>query len=238
MNISEKVSQKIKKYKPGDVISFKDFEFLKSENAVALALSRLVKKGVINKLARGYYYKPKKTKWGVLKPNENDVLKSLIKNKNSKLYVSGLNAVNRLGLTTQVPSVIQIYGDSAWRSKNFGRIRVEFHPSKERLGFVDTEYLQILDALKMIKQIPDAEVNHSYKSLFQIINGLENKKIQRLTDLSFDKKPVVRALLGSMLETKFPDLAERLKSSLNNLTTYKLGLNSETVPNRDKWKIR
>ena len=83
LSINEKVVLKIKRILEGEIFTYKDFSFLENENAVALALSRLVKKGLIKRIAKGMYYKPKVSKYGVLKPNENEILKKILKKKKS-----------------------------------------------------------------------------------------------------------------------------------------------------------
>ena len=81
-------------------------------------------------------------------------------------------------------------------------------------------------------------MNDSYRKLKYQIEKLSNSKIKRLYELSIDSKPLVRALLGSMLEDNYAEISINIKRTLNNLTTFKVGLNVVTVPNRDKWKIR
>ena len=238
LSINEKVVLKIKRILEGEIFTYKDFSFLENENAVALALSRLVKKGLIKRIAKGMYYKPKVSKYGVLKPNENEILKKILKKKAQGYYVSGISSFNKLGLTTQVPSTIEIFGKTSSRERKIGNVKIRYVNINKNNRSEDFEYLQILDSLRLIKKIPDSNVNDSYRKLKYQIEKLSNSKIKRLYELSIDSKPLVRALLGSMLEDNYAEISINIKRTLNNLTTFKVGLDVATVPNRDKWKIR
>lgn len=238
MSINEKVASKIKRIPEGEVFTSQDFSFIENENAVALALSRLVKKEVIKRLAKGMYYKPKSSKYGVLKPTENEILKKILKKKNEGYYISGISSFNKLGLTTQVPSTIEIFGDTTSRERKIGNVRIRYVNINDKGKPGDAEYLQILDSLRLIKKIPDSNVNDSYRTLKYRIGKLDEVKINKLYELSIDKKPIVRALLGSMIEDNFSNISNRIKKTLNNLTTFKIGLTIDAVPNRDYWKIR
>ena len=63
-------------------------------------------------------------------------------------------------------------------------------------------------------------------------------EIKRLFYFSKNRKPRVRALVGSILEKKFPEMALTLLKTLNSLTTYKLGIDEAIIPDMKKWKIK
>lgn len=70
------------------------------------ALERMCAKGELDKIAKGIYYKPKKTKYGVIPPSDQDIVDTFINNNQGT--VVGYSIYNELGLTTQVPKKIEV----------------------------------------------------------------------------------------------------------------------------------
>ena len=237
MNVTKAVARKVEGKREGEVITYDEFAYLKNFNAVALALGRLNKSGYIARLSKGVYYKPKITAYGPLKPNENEILKNVLLKKN-KGYISGAVAFNKLGLTTQVPNTIEIRGSNSSRLAKIGKLRIKYRKSDIEFKSEDVNLLQLLDSLQDIKKIPDAVVSDIYIGIKEKILLLPSEKIKRLVQLSKDRKPQVRALVGSILDEKNPDFALSLFKSLNSLSVYKIGLSESIVPNKKKWKIK
>lgn len=236
MSTSKEVAKKIRYKKPGEIITFEEFSYLNNFNAVALTLSRLYRKGTLKKMGKGLYYKPKVTRFGTLKPNDNEVLKTLIK-KNKKGYVSGLASFNRLGLTTQVPSQVTISGSKSSHERIIGHLRIKFKQG-ENVNFKDTNYLQVLDALQNIKKIPDAKIDESILILKQKILSYQKEDMHRIVFLSKNYKSSARALLGAIIEDRYGKESNDLFLTLNQLTTYKLNISESALPNKKKWKIK
>lgn len=236
MTTSKEVLKRIKHKKPGEIITFDEFSNLESFNAVALTLSRLFKKGTLQKMGKGLYYKPKITRFGTLKPNDNEVLKTLIK-KNKKGYVSGLAAFNRLGLTSQVPNLVTISGGKSSHERKIGHLTIKFKQG-DHANFKDTPFLQILDALKNIKKIPDAKINESIVILKNKILSYDKDEIHRIVYLAKSSKSSVRALLGAIIEIKHLKESSELFETLNPLTVYKLNISEMILPNKRRWKIK
>lgn len=80
--------------------------------------------------------------------------------------------------------------------------------------------------------------HHQYLEIKSKILRLPEGEIKRLFYFAKNRKPRVRALVGSILEKKYPDIAQSLLKTLNSLTTYKLGIDKSVIPNREKWKIK
>ena len=76
---------------------FRDLPFL----AVAQALSRLTREGLIERLSKGIYYRNRETAFGKSKPNPASIRK--LASQRKALFPSGLAAANLLGFTTQMP---------------------------------------------------------------------------------------------------------------------------------------
>ena len=65
MSIMQQVRERVALAQPGQVLTYADFQVNEGQlEALAAALSRLTKQGVINRLAKGCYYKPRRQSLG------------------------------------------------------------------------------------------------------------------------------------------------------------------------------
>ena len=161
----------------------------------------MVASGKIAKLSKGKYYKPENTPFGNLQSNQAQVLKDLLE-ENGKItgYLTGYSIYNQLGLTTQVSNTLQI-GKNQVRP-NFKRERYTITFVKQK-NIITKDYiplLQVLDAIRYINKIPDANIDASCKRFLAIIKDFEDKEIKRLVRLALIYPPATRALLGALLE--------------------------------------
>jgi hypothetical protein len=116
--------------------------------------------------------------------------------------------------------------------------RVKFVKRKMDLTQVDINLLQLLDAIRDIKKIPDATVDSSVKIIAAHLKKLSGSKIRQLMKLSFNSNAAVRALLGAIIEVNFKKINPvSLYKSLNPLSKYKLKVSSNILPNKAEWKI-
>lgn len=89
----------------GAVFTPTDFLDLGSRAAVDQALSRLARQGTIRRLAHGLYDYPQiHSRLGALTPAPDAVAKAIAKKTDSVVQVTGAQAANALGLSTQVPA--------------------------------------------------------------------------------------------------------------------------------------
>lgn len=234
MSVMSQVKTKISKLEEGSLFTFQLFRSTDNKQAVSLALSRLCKQGIIKRLKKGRYYKPRSTSFGILGPTENDIISNLL---TATRYISDIAAFNTLGLTTQVPSEITIKGDVAPRRAVYGNLRVRFQKSDVKVSPGNVYLLQILDALKYIKDIPDADVSTTFKRIRKLVLALDFEEKGMLVKLARNYTSSVRAMLGAILDVQFTELARNLKDSLNPLTSYKIGISDKVLPNRSEWRI-
>lgn len=235
VSIMKKVRDKIRSLPEGGLITYRSFPESYTLSALAPALSRLAKGGLIQRLERGKYFKPRRTRFGALPPSESKILDAIV-DKGS--YIAGVAAYNRLGLTTQVPACIVVQGSKYNRKREVMGLRIQYRKSAVPIRSNSENLYQILDALRNLKKIPDSPPNQSLAVLEKVIFGLTFQDQLRLTKLATTSKPVVRALLGAVLEKASPELSGQLKASLNPLTSYRLGITDEVLSNRRKWNIR
>ncbi len=98
------IELKISRFKSGHVFLPSDFKELGSSTAIRKALSRLVEQGSVERMGQGIYVIPKKDKvFGKVLPSMEQLAEALAKKEHVKIKPSGQNALNKVGLSTQVP---------------------------------------------------------------------------------------------------------------------------------------
>jgi hypothetical protein len=239
--IAQLVRDRIDKLDPGAVFDYDTLKLNASEvGSVAQSLSRLRSEGVIERLEKGKYYKPKKSAYGRIRPSENEIIQ-LFTRKNNKWigYLTGLLVYNKLGLTTQVSNTLVIATPNPKEPKELDGYKIRFVKSNADIREQDIPLLQILDAFQDISSIPDSSPDESLKVLRRKINALNDAEKKRLPRLAKDYRPRTRVLLGAFLECFFDGIATTdLKKNLNKLSTFELGVSEKALPNKSSWNIK
>lgn len=227
---------------PGVVFSIEDLGFPKEwwEN-VRVKLSRMVAKGVINKLSKGRFYRPRISFFGTMAPDFNELVKDLVRDDAGQPigYLTSYSVWNNMALTTQVSNVV-IIGTNVRRNpitRNRYTIRFLLQPNK--ITNDNIPLLQILDTIKLIKQIPDTTIASSIHGIKDMLSNLSNADIALIIQLALKYPPRVRALLGVMLEDLgYNKAITPLRSSLNPGSVYKFGIvDTDGLINQSKWNI-
>jgi len=241
MKVKENVIKKVERLPEGYVFSYEDIiEDVNTKEAVIKNLNRMVASGKLSKLSKGRFYKPEITPFGKLEPNEYQVAKDLLQ-KNGKLngYITGLSIYNQLGLTTQLSNIIQVGRNETRPSIKRGKYKISFIKQKNKITKENIPLLQILDAIRYIKKIPDTETPFLINRFLNILSELSQKNKTKLIRLAFKYSPATRALVGALLdETGNEELTKNLQNSLNPITSYKLGITKNDLSTIEKWHIK
>ena len=232
----------LQKQAPGAIVRYRDLQGMgASAAAVAMALTRLQQEGVVQRVAKGSYRVPVAGRFGPMPATEQQVLQSLLQQPGGKLrgYPTGVAAFNRLGLTTQVTREIEIATPRPGRPRQIGAVRVRYVPSRGEARPDEVPLRQLLDALRRLKRLPDADPATALRQLRDQLAQLTAEDQQRLARLALAYNPATRALVGALLDGlgKEP-LTAKLYASLNPLTHYRLGIEDPAVANRKKWRIQ
>ena len=124
--VQSKVLDRIYGKGRGWVFTPKRFLDLGSRDAVDQALFRLSQQGTIRKLSRGLYDYPKQhPQLGLLNPDPDSVAKAISEKDEIRLQPSGAFAVNRLGLSQQVPAKMVYLTDGAEKSVMVGNQTIQ-----------------------------------------------------------------------------------------------------------------
>ena len=240
MKITDYISFTIDRLPKGYVFTYADFiTEVNQKEAVIKALNRLVAAGKIAKLSKGKYYKPETTPFGILQPNHSQVVKDMLEENGKTVgYLTGYSIYNSLGLTTQISNTIQIGKNEVRPALKRGQYTISFIKQNNIITKENIPLLQILDAIRYIKEIPDTTISKSCERLSFLLKNLADSEISTLVRLALKYPPSTRALLGMLLDTIQTDnITEPLYKSLNPITKYKLTGVKNLFPEADKWNI-
>ena len=151
-SLNNQIITTIKKKGRGKIIFTKDFSLLGTEFAIRQSLSRLCKDGVIVRLAAGTYLYPKISKLiGIVYPSVEEVVKQIAKREKSRIVPTGLYALNKIGLSTQVPMRFVFLTDGAARELKIAGVNVKFQKTiAKNLAFKGKLTILVVFALKEI----------------------------------------------------------------------------------------
>ena len=127
-------------------------------------LKKLTDDGRLRRFDSGIYYFPTKSKLfrsGAPLPFDKVINKKYLMDQAELCgYISGILFANRLGLTTQVPAVYEIYTNKAtteYRETRIVNLRVILHKPRVPVNDENAKILQFLDLLREIKDISEME---------------------------------------------------------------------------------
>ncbi len=238
MVIREQVRQQIGSLPEGVVVTASDFELPRQYRATLIkALNQFEYAGVLKKVSKGKYYKPRQSRFGEMKPSESETVKDFLKKGNRTIgYITGTRAFSGLALTTQISSDILIGTPVARRPLQRGPYKISFLLQPNPISPKNIPLLIILDSLRLIKEIPASTPEEALPRIIAWINNLSANEQKRLASLALKYRPYVRALTGAILEylgCPFFDLQE----SLNPLSRYHLDISESILPTSTKWNI-
>ncbi len=158
-SIDSKVLSRIYGHRGGWVFTPTHFSDLGGRNAVAAALKRHKKAGLIRQLARGLYdYPIDHPSLGRIAASADAVAKALARRDAVRLQPTGAYAANLLGLSEQVPARIEFLTDGASRSVKLGRREIVLRRTTPRnMASAGRRSGTVIQALRWIgpKQIDD-----------------------------------------------------------------------------------
>ena len=236
VSVAKQIRSYIETVEEGKIFTYADLP-VDNKAAAAPVLSRMESRGEIKRLSKGKYYKPKEGMFGELLPSDAEVLRSYMKDMGYS-YITGLKAFNKMGLTTQVPNVVTIAGDSSARKIKVKNMTIEVFELRSNIETDDIFLAQMLDALDKIKKIPDTTPDDVVQYSKKTIADLPREQRKRLAVLAKERRPRTRAIVGAILK----ELGERedaamLKETLNPLSSYKVGLSNDVLKEKSQWKI-
>ena len=156
-SIENTILNSIKKRGRGTVFFSSDYSKVGEKSAVLKALERMAAGGTIVRVARGIYCYPKIDKelgFGTLYPTYEEIAQAIAKRDKARIVPAGIYAMNRLGLSTQVPmNVVYLTDGSSRKVAINGNKGIQFkHVAPKNLAFQNQLAQLINSALKEIGQ--------------------------------------------------------------------------------------
>jgi hypothetical protein len=229
---SKTIEQTVNAFRSDYVFTYRDLGLPPESSAnVIRKLNRMADSGVIQRLSKGRFYKPKQTMFGSLKPSQQEVVKDLLE-KNGKIigYLTGVSIFGQLGLTTQISNIIEIGVKGKKNNTRRGMYSIRFVQQANIITKSNIPLLQLLDSIKSIKQIPDSTPDSSYNRIREIIKFLDEKSLDLMIKLAMKYNPMTRAIVGAIIEELYGEERARiLRDTLNPITVYKVGWSKKVL---------
>lgn len=160
-----------------------------SQNAIRQSMKRLAENGVLERYDNGIYYIPKNG--GVLGKSYLDpsmvVMRKYVKNKSEQFgYITGLSFANQLGLTTQMPAVVEVVTNRESTNGRFvmvGKQKVRVKKSIIQISESNADLLQLLDGITQAEKYTELTINETVEILTAYIRRKKFTQKQ-LSDVS------------------------------------------------------
>ena len=184
-----------------------------SEPAFMQAISRLAKSGKIERISKGVYCIPKKTRFGTILPSDREIADLFTGEHNG--VVVGYELYNSLGVTTQISKRVNVYSSLADEQlKQIGNVIVQ----KYDLNYTNEikamiRLMELLHNYKRIQEINYAAFLRSVKVLSCQYSENAFERVQKA--ISYPKRTV--AFLREVLNyCQVPNTLGKRLSSLSN----------------------
>ena len=154
-SIEDNILTAIKAKGRGNIFFPSDFTSYGQVKAVGKSLERLTAKGDIVRLARGIYLYPEIDTvlgLGVLMPSIEQIAETIARRDKTRIVPTGIYAMNKLGLSTQVPMNVVYLTDGAPRKVSLGNGRsIQFkYTTPRNLAFTNPLAMLVTFALKEV----------------------------------------------------------------------------------------
>ena len=151
-SVQTRIENKVKSMKRGSILFPSNFDDIGNVEVVKKSLLRLENKKFLVRLAHGIYLYPKQDKLlGVLYPTIEEIAVAIAERDKARIIPTGTTALNKLGLSTQIPMNIVFLTDGAPRNIVVGKRTIKFKRTSPKNLAVKGEITSlIIQALKEI----------------------------------------------------------------------------------------
>jgi hypothetical protein len=175
--VDSKIFTKIKKARRGTLFFGDNFSSFGSAETVRRTLNRLVEADEIDRVSPGIFVRPQIDRIiGKITPKIEDIADAIARRDKAKIVPTGAYALNRLGLSTQVPMNIVYLTDGSARKIRVGNYVISFiRTSPKNVAAIGKISRLAIQALKSI-----GKDNVNQMEIEQIQNALMKEKISCL----------------------------------------------------------
>jgi Family of unknown function (DUF6088) len=212
-----------------------DFRDL-SWTAVAQALSRLTRQGMLQRLSKGVYYRARQTALGKSLPNPASVQK--LASRRKQIFPAGVPAANLLGFTTQTARRAEVSTNAlSLPRKLIGSDTVIHARRPEAWAGLSGTDAALLDFLRRGGKTSDLLPEEIIRKTIALLS--EEDRFERLLKIADSEPPRVRAMLGAIGDQmgKNPAALRRLRASLNPFSRFDFG-RLAGLPRAREWQAK
>jgi hypothetical protein len=201
-NSSQSLLDELVRHKePGQLLFPSEYFDIGSPEAIHMAFSRLVQQNTLTRLGKGIYLKPKiDPQLGQLYPSLEEIARKIAEKERVVIRPTGSYALNKLGLSTQVPTKVVFLTNGSPRTIRIGKGAITFKSTtpkklsaKNDIVFLAIQALielgekgttdKIIESLctilkregpAAIREDARSAPNHVAKTLYIIADKLEN----------------------------------------------------------------
>lgn len=198
-----------------------DFENM-SFMAVAQALSRLARLGIIQRVGKGIYYRPRDTAFGQSKLNSSQLRSLPIYRKG--VFPAGNAAANLLGFSTQNPAKMEIATNGLSLPRLIVGKETIIHTRRpEAWQILSSTEAALLDFLRARGKTSELSLKNTVSKLLKQFN--DPGQFKRLLKVAASEPPRVRAMLGAIGQELgySEEQLSALRKSLNPLSRFDFG---------------
>ena len=168
MVLTKEIRNTIERNGPGRLYMVQDFADLNNDGLVTRALSRLEHEGMLIRLAQGLYLYPARNKYGILFPTIEKIAYAIAEKDKARIIPSGLTALNRLGLSTQVATNAVYITDATARELAIGNRKIIFKRAAPRnFAYKSDLFPMVVAAMKELGK--DGVTDEHLKIIKQVI---------------------------------------------------------------------
>lgn len=168
MVLTKEIRNTIERNGPGRLYMVQDFADLNNDGLVTRALSRLENEGMLIRLAQGLYLYPARNKYGILFPTIEKIAYAIAEKDKARIIPSGLTALNRLGLSTQVATNAVYITDATARELAIGNRKIIFKRAAPRnFAYKSDLFPMVVAAMKELRK--DGVTDEHLKIIKQVI---------------------------------------------------------------------
>lgn len=151
--ISSEIKKRIELAEPGTVFMTSDFTDIATTTTARKCLGRLVEEKKIRRIMDGVYEKPVYSNLlkEYLPANPDTIAYAIAKSFRWTIAPCGDVALNKLGLSTQVPVVWSYISDGPYRKFSWDNITISFkHRANREISFMSETTTLVVEALKTL----------------------------------------------------------------------------------------
>lgn len=153
MSVMESIKTRIYAMNDGDIMTTADFADLANLTTIRKYLARCVDKGLIRRVFDGVYEKPHYSRLldEYMPTDPEKVAYALARTYHWTIAPCGDIALNKLGLTTQVPTVWLYVSDGPYRTFSWDHIQLKFkHKTNREISMLSNQTILITEALRAL----------------------------------------------------------------------------------------